>query len=113
MRLRIGHDWQVRYFQYGRGYLSADQPMLSFGLGDASAADELVVEWPNQQQQIFTNLAVCNRYEISSPPSSNTDTIFKRSDLLAGFPHVERNYDDFARQPLLPYKQSQVGPWMA
>jgi hypothetical protein len=39
--------------------------------------------------------------------------LFKRSDALTALIHREQAYDDFARQPLLPMKLSQLGPGLA
>ncbi|MDC0267829.1 VCBS repeat-containing protein [bacterium] len=121
VRAHAGQSMQIRYAQFGRGYLSADEPSLNFGLGDSTLIDSLEIVWPDGRHQYLEKLEAGYRYTVhvpehSEPPSRTTpqkDPLYASSTLLAAFPHVERPYDDFKRQPLLADKQSQSGPWMS
>jgi len=47
VRLRSGGAWQLRQVGAGSGYSGESWSVASFGLGDAGAADSIVVEWPS------------------------------------------------------------------
>lgn len=47
VRARVGSTWQSRMVRTGSSYLSQSELPLTFGLGAASALDEVVVEWPS------------------------------------------------------------------
>ncbi len=110
-------------FPYG-GFLDADEPMVHFGLGENKEIAWLRVEWPSGEDQIYRNLKVNQRYTVTEPDTGATkskpvefrkatDTWFEESVSLKGFPHKETEFDDFDRQPLLPFKLSQLGPGQA
>jgi hypothetical protein len=42
-----GHRWVHRWLDTTTGYAGQNEPVLHFGLGDASGADSLVVAWPS------------------------------------------------------------------
>lgn len=110
-------------FPYG-GFLDGDEPIFHFGLGENTAVSLLRLEWPSGQVQEFRDLAANRRYRITegaepgvkAPPVKSRapeKPWFERSEALAGFKHQEKEFDDFARQPLLPIKLSQMGPGQA
>ncbi len=113
-----------QFFPTG-GYLDADQPLVQIGLGENERLNSLRVAWPSGHVQTFKDLAVNHRHIITEPDTPATrapaiesmnptePTRFRPSDTLAGFRHVEEEYDDFARQPLLTFKLSQLGPGQA
>ncbi len=105
------------------GYQSSNQPELHFGLGEADLIKQLVVRWPNGTQQEFTDLPADYSFVIAEPEneesrskperqSSSQDPIF-RSHVANNVIHRETLFDDFALQPLLPNRLSQLGPGMA
>ena len=51
------HAWNVA----GEGYLSSNEKVVSFGLGDATLVERLTVRWPNDTTQIFNDVAVDQR----------------------------------------------------
>ncbi len=51
---RIWTNWAIA----GDGYLSRNQATIPFGLGDASAVDEITVTWPGGRQQTFDQVDV-------------------------------------------------------
>lgn len=113
-----------QFFPVG-GYLDADQPVIQIGLGENESVSALRIAWPSGQVQTFKDLAVNHRHVITEPDAPATKepaiesmapgepTRFRVSDALAGFRHAEEVYDDFARQPLLTFKLSQLGPGQA
>ena len=112
---------QVRYLAPTRGYMSADEPVLHFGLGDAAIVQTLTVEWPSGHVQTMRDVDVDRMHVITepdgpapaapaaAPPAPMFTEVTAASGLVApGEP--ETPYDDYARQPLLPAKLSQLGP---
>jgi hypothetical protein len=59
--------WQLREINGGMGYDS--KPLVAhFGLGDATNADTLRVEWPSGTVQAFQNVAARQTLTITEPP---------------------------------------------
>lgn len=118
VRVHAGGLSQVRHLTAVRGYLSSDEPMLHFGLGESATIDRLDVTWPSGQVQAFTGLEADRRYTITEtdapPPPSVAKppaTFFVRQPLEVR--HRELPFDDFKRQSLLPNKLTQLGPGVA
>jgi len=123
VRVRAGGQLQSSYLTLSRGFMSASDPTLHFGLGDADSIDELVVRWPSGQLQSFTHVLADRLYTITEPDESphpseknNPDRpvpLFARSEAIESLKHSDRLYNDFAREPLLPIRLSQLGPGVA
>lgn len=107
-------------FPYG-GFLDADEAILHFGVAENETIATLRLDWPSGETQVFKNLEVNRRYTITEPdtgaPLSKPvksrelqDPWFRQSPALKGFRHEETEFDDYDRQPLLPFKLSQLGP---
>ncbi len=122
--LKVDHEKMVRQLFPSGGYLDGDDSILHFGLGEAKKVDSVTVEWPSGQTQIFKGLDVNHKYTITEPVEklAKPDPVmslapkapmFTASKALKGFKHVEVEFDDYARQPLLPFKLSQLGPGQA
>ena len=54
---RVGERRQLRLVGTGSGFLSSPDPRHHFGLGTAGALDELIVVWPEGEEEVFTALA--------------------------------------------------------
>lgn len=114
---------QTRYLTLSRGFMSANEPVVHFGLGDQSTMDRLAIRWPGGTEQTFESLPADRFYQIretntSSPPRQEIESeplLFVTGTIQssARLKHEEQPYDDFARQPLLPNKLSQLGPGLA
>lgn len=123
VRARVGADIQSRYLTLSRGFMSSGDATVHFGLGDAEQVDELVVQWPSGHTQRFADLPTDRLYTIKEPAgsaaASNPDDgqrpkpLFCPSDVLHLLKHSEKQFDDFAREPLLPMRLSQLGPGLA
>ena len=108
-----------------RGYMSAGDAVVHFGLGAATTIDALVVRWPSGAMQRFEKLAADQRYTVAEgpPPQPFPGIVddFGDDDLNRhwfvsssdGVRHVEREFDDYAVQPLLPHRLSRLGPGAA
>lgn len=120
IRLEAGGTVQVRRLTPARGYVSSDEPIVAFGLGEAARIDRLVVTWPGGQIQELTDLEADRRYTLTEPESPAAPPaapapapLLKASSLLPGVVHQDPEYDDFQHQPLLPWKLSHLGPGLA
>lgn len=108
---------QTKYHTITRGFMSANAPMIAIGLGKSTQFD-LTIEWPSGTHQTLTNLEAGHHHTIkeakgTKEPNNSTETLFVVSDALRGAAIAENPFDDFAREPLLPNKLSQLGPGQA
>ncbi len=105
-----------------RGFQSAVDPVLHFGLGTATQVDSLVVIWPDRRQQILTDVPADQTITLSQADAnrqpSNRPTV---QHLFTDVPerlgitykHDERTFYDFGREPLMPHLLSTEGPALA
>lgn len=108
-----------------RGFQSASEPILHFGLGDSSTVDSMLIVWPDQRLQVIKN------------PVVNSVLIVKQKEAAGSFSHTswfpaqpppfvditaqsginwshrENDFVDFNRQYLIPHIQSNRGPKVA
>jgi len=107
-----------------RGYQSAMEPKLHFGLGNTGEIDSLVVHWSSGETsalynpEINTTLSIQKTNSLLRKPrakDSEQVTLFKDNSNSVNFSytHKELPYRDFDRQFLLPHKHSQQGPGIA
>ena len=121
VRVRAGTTEQVRYLTLSRGFMSANDPKVHFGLGEHEKIDRLSVEWPSGHRQKFESLEPDCLYTITEPsrappqrrPQQPQSTLFRKVASLPQRRHREVDYNDYERQPLLPNKLSQLGPGLA
>ncbi|MBL9138464.1 MAG: VCBS repeat-containing protein [Verrucomicrobiales bacterium] len=108
----------------GGRYLSSDDPLRVFAAGSTPSSLRLEVEWRSGRQSILTKVQPNHLYEIQestqSPtphptPSAPEPAPSWFEDVTDRLAHraVENDFDDFARQPLLPRKLGQAGPSIA
>lgn len=111
---------QTQELYCARGYLSALPPCLHFGLGEATAADSVVVRWPDGRQQVLLNVPADQRLTLKNSdatgafrPEKPVAALFKaQAPLLLQQPDAAP-IRDFDRQPLLLCQFSHQGPCMA
>jgi hypothetical protein len=128
--LAAGGLRQTNYLTVARGWLSASEPITTFGLGDAKVLDELTVTWPSGHQQKFTDLSADQLYTITEPagdpgakpsarrpasagPPAESSPTFVAA---AGFPRIDYQdepFNDMSLQSLLPYRLSEINLAMA
>src|SRR5437867_9476747 len=103
----------------GGRYMSGSEPLLVFAAGKATNAMRLEVTWRSGQLGVVTNVLPNRLYEldetaatrIASPaPRITNSPLFIDVSHLLQHTHHEEPFDDFARQPLLPRRLSQLGP---
>lgn len=103
-----------------RGYLSAVEPTVHFGLGMQDVIDTVRIEWPDgsrtEQYQVTANQELTIEKEstaaIAAKPTSPHALVKQVSigQLKLAFRHKENIFNDFEKEILLPYKQSTIGP---
>ncbi|MDP4148719.1 MAG: VCBS repeat-containing protein [Bacteroidota bacterium] len=125
---------QIQELEMTHGFQSSMEPCLIFGLGKRQTVD-IDVTWPGGKRQVLTGQAV-NRTLILNEKDAGpadgapnggalqtagyhplftevaADAIPFRSDGIP-FRHVEDDYNDFKREPLLPHQYSRMGPALA
>ena len=106
-----------------RGYQSCVEPVLHFGLGAATVIDTLMVEWPGGQLTRLTNVKADQLLTLKQEDGVVTDPASSKmppplfteiaADIGLKFQHRENPYNDFELEPLLPHKQSELGPMLS
>lgn len=115
---------QVRIVNPTTGFLASSDDALHFGLGPDEVVRELTIFWPDGTEERFSALEAGREYCFAAPAGTNgkradhnraDPRLFESLSGGAGldFQHRERVFDDFAIQPLLPGKMSQLGPGLA
>jgi enediyne biosynthesis protein E4 len=121
LRLIGGAVTQSQEMMAGGRYLSGDQAMRVFAAATDSAEPlRLEVTWPNRDQTVFAVQpnTVC---DVIQPSHGVHGTVadaepppwFADVSALLGHVHVEDDFDDWARQPLLPRRLSRLGPGLS
>jgi hypothetical protein len=115
-----GGKKQFNTMQTTRGYFSSVEPVLHFGLGNVGRIDSVKVYWDHKSMTILKNVPVDKELTIRY---SKENKIPFRPDPLhvveATDPQVahhesnENQFNDYAKQVLIPYKLSQNGPFTA
>ncbi len=119
VQLQAGGLVQTQQVSLTRGYMSAGDATLNFGLGSATKITQLEVRWPSGRRQRVDGLAVDFVHEIwedeqLKPNAFVSEVVMPLLSVAATpFSHRERDFDDFAEQPLLPHRLSRLGPGIA
>ena len=118
--IKAGGMQQVQYLSLSRGFLSSVEPILHFGLGEQEMIEELVITWPNgqqtTQQNVKANQLLSFDIKDAGPKVNQAPTNQEKYFAAASppeFQHQENDFDDFAREILLPNRQSTNGPYLA
>ena len=107
----------------GGRYMSGDDPMRVFA-GGTSTNLTIEVTWRSGARSVVCNCPPNHIYEIDEagavpaprndpPREAKPPSIFQDVSDLLHHRHYEEQFDDFARQPLLPNRLSQLGPGIA
>ena len=133
-RNTAGIGTKVQVWQHGaqqfleqsptRGFESSVDQRLHFGLGRDSLIDSLIVIWPDRRFQVLTQVAANRRLTLSQrdargvwkypPPNTAASLFVDLTDRVkTGYTHVENDFDDMDREPLMPHLLSTEGPALA
>ncbi|MEP2058723.1 MAG: VCBS repeat-containing protein [Maribacter litoralis] len=107
-----------------RGYMSSQENSAHFGIGSSKIIDTVKVEWLSGKVSYKLNVEANSSLKFLEEES--VDPILKSTlvstpffnlkntkDLSLNYSHQETTYDDFEQEILLPYKQSNTGPFLA
>ena len=109
-----------------RGFESSVDPTLVIGLGKLKKLDSLVVIWPGRelQMQVLKGVKV-NQTLTLYQKNARSHFIYQvhhfhplyrnisKTSLIGDYRHVEDNYIDFDRDPMMPEMLSTEGPKLA
>ena len=125
-KISIKYNTTIQYNELTltRGFQSSVEPILHFGLGKNTKVDTVLITWPDGNTQTLTNVEgnqlISLKYSGSKKIETNALPSKKRkllSDITANlqleYTHLENKYNDYLREPLLPYQTSRLGPAIA
>jgi hypothetical protein len=105
----------------GGRYMSSDDAIRTFAAGPGEMTIE--VTWRSGRKTTINGARANRLYEVAESAATQTPQpkiqnppgtpLFTDATAVLGHKHVEEPFDDFARQPLLPYRLSQLGPGVA
>jgi hypothetical protein len=123
VRIETDSGPQVRTLVLARGVLSSSEPILHFGLGEATRVRRLAVSWPSGHEQVFRDLGVDRKFTITEPsapvspapvpplpPGQFADVSRETNFSLLS---RETAVDERVEEPLLPMRQNRRGPALA
>lgn len=104
-----------------RGYLSAVDKTIHFGIGKTQSIDTLKVYWLSGKYQELYNVKANTTLTLNEKEATitkpyaipNKKPWFTKNESLLTFTHKENEFNDFAKEVLLPYKQSNLGPFIS
>lgn len=115
-----GEQWVEH--SLSRGFQSSVEPIVHFGLGEHPQVSEVVVLWPDGKKQTLNTIASNQTLQIdykNADLSSTAEGVRVRTavdiakEMGIKFKHTEDLYNDFLIEPLLPHKNSELGPALA
>ncbi|NBC24898.1 MAG: hypothetical protein GVX78_04705, partial [Bacteroidetes bacterium] len=125
IRLYAGDSIQHQEFHPTRGYAGSVEPIVHFGLGKQAKVDRVEVEWLDGSVQIVNDVTANQRITLDIADADmtqsdlvevSTSQVMEKVDPASvgiDFIHQENEFDDFAREILLPHRQSTLGPALA
>ncbi len=105
-----------------RGFQSSVDRRLHLGLGTSTTVDSLYVIWPDASFQVYTALAADRAITVHQDSASGrwryepapvTAVRDEAPALGAAVMHVENDFLDYNREPLMPHVVSAEGPALA
>lgn len=119
-----GDSVQYQEFHPTRGYACSVEPLMHFGLGEIERIEKVVVEWSDGRIQELMDVKANQKIKLRASDAIEKDLpgkeqaahIFEELDpkeLGIDFAHEENDFNDFAKEVLLPHKQSTLGPKIA
>jgi len=123
VRVRTPAGEQVRTLTLARGYLSSSEPVVHFGLGEASEVAELSVAWPSGHRRVFTAIPADRHLTLTEPAGPAVPppapppaaTLYSEVGDTLGLAVTARDpwSSEAAPQPLAPFRPGHRGPALA
>lgn len=121
--LTVGGETQLVEQMPTRGFLSSVDPSLHFGVGKATRADSLVVIWPDRRMQVVHDVplgasiildqALATGRWTPAAPAAAPVFADATASMRATVRHLENDFLDYDREPLMPHRLSTEGPALA
>ncbi len=122
--VKIEYDGKVQVQEVSpvRGFMSTSENIVHFGLADKTAIEKLTVRWPDGREITLQNVPTNQRLTLhqkdakpGSPAPPHAAGLLEDLSPTAGidFRHKESVFDDYAKEILLPYRMSNLGPCLA
>jgi enediyne biosynthesis protein E4 len=120
--LRSNRLVQMQEMLAGGRYLSGDDALRVFAVPESGGPLTIEVNWRNGTVSRAEGVKENSLYEIgeeesavsaTAPSEARPQPLFEDASALLKHTHHEVPFDDFARQPLLPRRYSQLGPGLA
>lgn len=120
---------QIQQLELTHGFQSSSEPCLIFGLGKRQSVNVDIL-WPDGKEQIITGQPVNRTIILDQKNAAAGGGLMGRDEDGARdaayhplfkevpadsqrFRHMEDDYNDFKREPLLPHQYSKMGPALA
>ncbi|MFI5219868.1 MAG: VCBS repeat-containing protein, partial [Bacteroidia bacterium] len=121
--VHAGGNSQVQQMFPSRGYMSACDNRMNFGLGKHSTVDTIEIKWQGGKTQRMENVKANQELVLDYKNVAAVSTAAKQTEAnlffeKAGakyqinFTHIENEFIDFKREPLLPHEFSKGGPFI-
>ncbi len=114
-----GDKKQIQEYNPTKGYQSKVEDILHFGIDNFKTVDSVLVKWPDSKSQIIKNAPANQLITLSHKNAkrggirrARVNPLFEKTAGVK-FKHTENEFDDFEKEILLPYKQSNLGPFMS
>lgn len=119
------HDGQLQFHHHStvRGFQSSMDPVIHFGVGRSTIIDSLIVRWPDGKVQCLYSVKPNKRLTLYQNDARMSERNIQVStiplltdiskDILQNHKSVDPEFPDFRNQPLIPFKQSELGPSLA
>ncbi|RMG79417.1 MAG: hypothetical protein D6714_16465 [Bacteroidetes bacterium] len=113
---------QFQEMLYTRGYQSAVDGVIHFGLNEDDLVQKLTILWPDGKEQVLTDIPADQNLVVEyknakpvAPKDPKAGQVFEQVTAQIGvdFQHQDEYFDDYAKQVLLPHQMSQFGPGLA
>ncbi len=120
--LKTGDVLQKQELTLTRGYQSSVPPVFHFGLGRHTSIDDITITWPDGKQQVLKDIAADQTLELKYNDAAYVHKVIKEAKAafiditkVSGitFVHKEDNFDDYLFEPMLPHKNSRMGPGLS
>jgi hypothetical protein len=104
-----------------RGYQSSVSEVMHVGLGNTAKVDSLKIIWLNGAVQVVVNPQLNTTLILEQEHAKNAFIYSAKKNIsfftpvrsFIDYTHLQLDYNDFKRQPLMPVMESQCGPAMA
>lgn len=126
VRVVQGIDVYVQELRRTRGFFSAVTPKMIIGLSSAQTIDSLIVRFPSGASIIQTGVQPDQALSLSAKQATSKSSIAaltaskpkpagmkEANNTGLSFTHVENEFEDFGREPLIPHRVSKEGPALA